>query len=64
MVSSKINETTFKNTIQFLSDEKGNESIKMNIGIDVMKVLDESSQIELQFCISREMLNKRLKSVK
>lgn len=64
MVSSKINELTFKNRIQFLSHEKSNESIKMDIGIEVMKVLDESSQIDLKFCISREMLNRKLKSVK
>ena len=64
IVSSKINESTFKNIIQFLSDEKGNERIKMDIGIDVMKVLDESSQINLKFCISREMLYRKLKSVK
>jgi hypothetical protein len=64
MVSSKIIESTFKNRIQFLSVEKGNERIKMDIGIDVMKVLDESSQMDLKFCISREMLNRKLNSVK
>lgn len=64
MISSKINETTLENSNQFLSCEKGNENTKVPISDDLMKVLDESSLVDLKFCISREMLNKKFKSVK
>lgn len=61
-VSDNINETIFNNSNQFLSNDKGDENIIMRLNDDMMKVLDDSSKIDLQFCISRETLNQKLKS--
>lgn len=59
-IPDKNLELVFKNSNHFLSDD--NENIILRLNDDMMKVLDDSSKIDLQFCISRETLNQKLKS--